>query len=129
MRAPGAQRQGCGAHSKGVRKQLACLDKSCYKVLNFMVELKAMGGGGRVDRPSSWLPLATAGAGGDTGDQGCSSLQICLKCRGVKETNMPVYCGCAGDFALTIRTKVGVPQLDQLAAPCGLCHPLLSLYT
>lgn len=23
---------------------------------------------------------------------------ICLKCRGVKETNMPVYCSCAGGF-------------------------------
>lgn len=85
-----------------------------------------------MDVPSSWLLLATAGPGGDTGHQGCSSLQICLKCRGVKETNMPVYCGCAGDFALTIRTKVGVPRLDQLArlppllcALPGLCHLLL----
>lgn len=64
--------------------------------------------------PSSWLPLATTGPEGDTGDQGCSSLQICLKCRGVKETNMPVYCSCAGDFALTVRTKVGVPRLAWL---------------
>lgn len=36
---------------------------------------------------------------------------ICLKCRGVKETNMPVYCSCAGDFALTIHTTVLMEQI------------------
>ncbi|XP_043835295.1 DNA polymerase epsilon catalytic subunit A [Dromiciops gliroides] len=36
---------------------------------------------------------------------------ICLKCKGVKEANMPVYCCCAGDFALTIQTKVFVEQI------------------
>ncbi|KAF7467824.1 hypothetical protein GHT09_000761 [Marmota monax] len=35
---------------------------------------------------------------------------VCLKCRGVKETHMPVYCSCAGDFALTIRTQVFMEQ-------------------
>uniref|UniRef100_A0A8C5UT22 DNA polymerase epsilon catalytic subunit n=1 Tax=Microcebus murinus TaxID=30608 RepID=A0A8C5UT22_MICMU len=36
---------------------------------------------------------------------------VCLKCRGVKETNMPVHCGCAGDFALTIHTQVFMEQI------------------
>ncbi|XP_059531846.1 DNA polymerase epsilon catalytic subunit A isoform X2 [Myotis daubentonii] len=36
---------------------------------------------------------------------------ICLKCRGVKETNMSVYCSCAGGFALTIHTKVFMEQI------------------
>nr|XP_051692815.1 DNA polymerase epsilon catalytic subunit A isoform X3 [Oryctolagus cuniculus] len=36
---------------------------------------------------------------------------ICLKCRGVKEAHMPVYCSCAGDFALTIRTQVFTEQI------------------
>ncbi|XP_058137158.1 DNA polymerase epsilon catalytic subunit A [Dasypus novemcinctus] len=31
---------------------------------------------------------------------------VCLKCRGVKEAHMPVFCGCAGDFALTISSQV-----------------------
>ncbi|XP_054248557.1 DNA polymerase epsilon catalytic subunit A [Indicator indicator] len=30
---------------------------------------------------------------------------VCKKCHGVKETHMPVYCGCAGDFALTISSQ------------------------
>lgn len=33
-------------------------------------------------------------------------LQVCKKCRGVKEKHMPVYCSCAGDFALTISSQV-----------------------
>lgn len=33
-------------------------------------------------------------------------LQVCKKCHGVKETHMPVYCSCAGDFALTISSQV-----------------------
>ncbi|KAB1255676.1 DNA polymerase epsilon catalytic subunit A [Camelus dromedarius] len=36
---------------------------------------------------------------------------ICLKCRGVKETNMAVYCSCAGGFSLTIHTKVFMEQI------------------
>uniref|UniRef100_A0A8C9PET8 DNA polymerase epsilon catalytic subunit n=1 Tax=Spermophilus dauricus TaxID=99837 RepID=A0A8C9PET8_SPEDA len=36
---------------------------------------------------------------------------VCLKCHGVKETHMPVYCSCAGDFALTIRTQVFMEQV------------------
>ncbi|KAJ8415285.1 hypothetical protein AAFF_G00422650 [Aldrovandia affinis] len=30
---------------------------------------------------------------------------VCAKCNGVKEANMPIYCRCAGDFALTFSTK------------------------
>ncbi|NP_035262.2 DNA polymerase epsilon catalytic subunit A [Mus musculus] len=36
---------------------------------------------------------------------------VCLKCRGMKETHMPVYCSCAGDFTLTIRTEVFMEQI------------------
>uniref|UniRef100_A0AC11CBA7 DNA polymerase epsilon, catalytic subunit n=1 Tax=Ovis aries TaxID=9940 RepID=A0AC11CBA7_SHEEP len=36
---------------------------------------------------------------------------VCLKCRGVKETNMAVYCSCAGGFSLTIHTKVFMEQI------------------
>lgn len=49
-------------------------------------------------------------------------MQVCLKCRGVKETNMAVYCSCAGGFSLTIHTKVGAPMDSR---PC--CPPLSSL--
>eukprot|EP00075_Anas_platyrhynchos_P036588 XP_027325841.1 DNA polymerase epsilon catalytic subunit A-like [Anas platyrhynchos] len=31
---------------------------------------------------------------------------VCNKCRGVKDTHMPVYCSCAGEFALTISSQV-----------------------
>ncbi|NXS23064.1 DPOE1 polymerase, partial [Mystacornis crossleyi] len=31
---------------------------------------------------------------------------VCKKCHGVKETHMPVYCSCAGDFTLTISSQV-----------------------
>lgn len=41
----------------------------------------------------------------------CSSFQVCLKCRGVKETHMPTYCSCAGGFGLTIHTKVFMEQI------------------
>ncbi|CAJ0933209.1 unnamed protein product, partial [Ranitomeya imitator] len=37
---------------------------------------------------------------------------MCLKCKGVKEANMPVYCNCAGDFSLTISMKVLLDQID-----------------
>lgn len=33
-------------------------------------------------------------------------MQVCTKCKGVKEANMPLYCSCAGDFDLTFSTKV-----------------------
>uniref|UniRef100_A0A8C5NU58 DNA polymerase epsilon catalytic subunit n=1 Tax=Jaculus jaculus TaxID=51337 RepID=A0A8C5NU58_JACJA len=36
---------------------------------------------------------------------------ICVKCHGVKETHMPMYCCCAGDFALTIHTQVFMEQI------------------
>lgn len=74
--------------------------------------------------PSDWPLLAATGLGRGPPHQGCSSLQICLKCRGVKETNMPVYCSCAGAFALTIRTKVGLPQPTNPAAFPIYPHPL-----
>ncbi|NXS04408.1 DPOE1 polymerase, partial [Oxylabes madagascariensis] len=31
---------------------------------------------------------------------------VCKKCHGVKETHMPMYCSCAGDFTLTISSQV-----------------------
>ncbi|KAM8961963.1 DNA polymerase epsilon catalytic subunit A [Pelodytes ibericus] len=37
---------------------------------------------------------------------------VCLKCKGVKEANMPVYCTCAGDFSLTISIKAFMEQVD-----------------
>ncbi|XP_075685545.1 DNA polymerase epsilon catalytic subunit A [Rhinoderma darwinii] len=37
---------------------------------------------------------------------------MCLKCKGVKEANMPVYCNCAGDFSLTISVKALIEQVD-----------------
>ncbi|XP_073410903.1 DNA polymerase epsilon catalytic subunit A [Dendrobates tinctorius] len=37
---------------------------------------------------------------------------MCLKCKGVKEANMPVYCNCAGDFSLTISMKALLEQVD-----------------
>ncbi|XP_053510024.1 DNA polymerase epsilon catalytic subunit A [Ictalurus furcatus] len=36
----------------------------------------------------------------------------CVKCRGVKEANMPLYCSCAGDFSLTFSTKSFTEQVD-----------------
>lgn len=38
---------------------------------------------------------------------------------------MPVYCSCAGAFALTIRTKVGLPRPANPAAFPICPHPLL----
>ena len=49
-------------------------------------------------------------------------MQVCLKCRGVKETNMAVYCSCAGGFSLTIHIKVGAP-LDSRPYRPPLPHP------
>uniref|UniRef100_A0A8C5PS20 DNA polymerase epsilon catalytic subunit n=1 Tax=Leptobrachium leishanense TaxID=445787 RepID=A0A8C5PS20_9ANUR len=31
---------------------------------------------------------------------------VCMKCKGIKEANMPVYCPCAGDFNLTISALI-----------------------
>lgn len=125
------QSQGCSAHTEGVRKQLSHLDKYSLSKSHIlcMVELKARAvEGGEV--LSSECAERVATAGGDRPGPGTSSpglllLQICLKCRGVKEANMPVFCSCAGAFALTIRTKVGLPRpADPAAFP--ICpHPLL----
>uniref|UniRef100_A0A8C8XUY3 DNA polymerase epsilon catalytic subunit n=1 Tax=Panthera leo TaxID=9689 RepID=A0A8C8XUY3_PANLE len=55
---------------------------------------------------------------------------ICLKCRGVKETNMPVYCSCAGDFALTVRTKVFMDQIrifQNIAQHYGMSYLMETL--
>uniref|UniRef100_A0A8C4T9X8 DNA polymerase epsilon catalytic subunit n=1 Tax=Erpetoichthys calabaricus TaxID=27687 RepID=A0A8C4T9X8_ERPCA len=37
---------------------------------------------------------------------------VCMKCKGVKEANMPIYCSCAGDFTLTFSTKGFSEQLS-----------------
>ncbi|KAH0625488.1 hypothetical protein JD844_015027, partial [Phrynosoma platyrhinos] len=51
---------------------------------------------------------------------------VCLKCKGIKDTHMPVYCSCAGDFNLLLPTKVGAtvdghcmldPQSCNLSTP------------
>uniref|UniRef100_A0A2I3M0C5 DNA polymerase epsilon catalytic subunit n=1 Tax=Papio anubis TaxID=9555 RepID=A0A2I3M0C5_PAPAN len=55
---------------------------------------------------------------------------ICLKCRGVKETSMPVYCSCAGDFALTIHTQVFMEQIGifrNIAQHYGMSYLLETL--
>lgn len=55
---------------------------------------------------------------------------ICLKCRGVKETNMPVYCDCAGGFTLTIHTKVFMEQIGifrNIAQHYGMSYLMESL--
>uniref|UniRef100_A0A2K5KBR1 DNA polymerase epsilon catalytic subunit n=1 Tax=Colobus angolensis palliatus TaxID=336983 RepID=A0A2K5KBR1_COLAP len=55
---------------------------------------------------------------------------ICLKCRGVKETSMPVYCSCAGDFALTIHTQVFMEQVGifrNIAQHYGMSYLLETL--
>ena len=46
---------------------------------------------------------------------GCSPQDLsCLKCSGVKDTNMPVHCSCAGDFKLTFNTVDFGKQLVTL---------------
>uniref|UniRef100_A0A8C8ZMW8 DNA polymerase epsilon catalytic subunit n=1 Tax=Prolemur simus TaxID=1328070 RepID=A0A8C8ZMW8_PROSS len=55
---------------------------------------------------------------------------ICLKCHGVKEANMPVHCGCAGDFALTIHTQVFMEQIRifrNIAQHYGMLYLLETL--
>lgn len=42
---------------------------------------------------SAWIPVFVI-------------LQVCTKCKGVKEANMPLYCTCAGNYDLTFSTKV-----------------------
>ncbi|PKK16595.1 hypothetical protein A306_00000309, partial [Columba livia] len=37
---------------------------------------------------------------------------VCKKCHGVKETHMPVYCSCAGDFALTISSQTFMEHIN-----------------
>ncbi|XP_063000312.1 DNA polymerase epsilon catalytic subunit A [Elgaria multicarinata webbii] len=36
---------------------------------------------------------------------------VCLKCKGIKDTHMPVYCSCAGDFDLLLPTKTFLEHL------------------
>ncbi|KAF2978236.1 hypothetical protein EK904_005544 [Melospiza melodia maxima] len=52
---------------------------------------------------------------------------VCRKCRGVKETHMPVYCSCAGDFALTISSQVfmdHVSVFQNIARHYGMAYLL-----
>ncbi|KAM9259918.1 LOW QUALITY PROTEIN: DNA polymerase epsilon catalytic subunit A [Cariama cristata] len=37
---------------------------------------------------------------------------VCKKCHGVKETHMPIYCSCAGDFALTISPQTFMDHIS-----------------
>ncbi|XP_043385547.1 DNA polymerase epsilon catalytic subunit A isoform X2 [Chelonia mydas] len=51
----------------------------------------------------------------------------CVKCKGVKETHMPIYCSCAGDFTLMIQTKAFVEQINvfhSIARHYGMAHLL-----
>ncbi|XP_062457402.1 DNA polymerase epsilon catalytic subunit A-like [Rhea pennata] len=41
---------------------------------------------------------------------------VCKKCHGVKETLMPMYCSCAGDFALTISSPAEQAPLPHPAS-------------
>ncbi|XP_004276670.1 DNA polymerase epsilon catalytic subunit A isoform X1 [Orcinus orca] len=55
---------------------------------------------------------------------------ICLKCRGVKETNMATYCSCAGAFSLTIHTKVFMEQIrtfQNIAQHYGMSYLMETL--
>ncbi|XP_044845964.1 DNA polymerase epsilon catalytic subunit A isoform X2 [Mauremys mutica] len=52
---------------------------------------------------------------------------VCVKCKGVKETHMPIYCTCAGDFALLIQTKAFVEQINvfrSIARHYSMAHLL-----
>ncbi|ETE60432.1 DNA polymerase epsilon catalytic subunit A, partial [Ophiophagus hannah] len=44
---------------------------------------------------------------------------VCLKCKGIKDTHMPVYCSCAGDFDLLLPTK---SFLDHLKVFQGIAR-------
>uniref|UniRef100_A0A674ICE5 DNA polymerase epsilon catalytic subunit n=1 Tax=Terrapene triunguis TaxID=2587831 RepID=A0A674ICE5_9SAUR len=52
---------------------------------------------------------------------------VCVKCKGVKETHMPIYCTCAGDFTLLIQTKAFVEQINvfrSIARHYSMAHLL-----
>uniref|UniRef100_A0A8C4Y6G4 DNA polymerase epsilon catalytic subunit n=1 Tax=Gopherus evgoodei TaxID=1825980 RepID=A0A8C4Y6G4_9SAUR len=52
---------------------------------------------------------------------------VCMKCKGVKETHMPIYCTCAGDFTLLIQTKAFVEQINvfrSIARHYSMAHLL-----
>ncbi|RLV97718.1 hypothetical protein DV515_00011497 [Chloebia gouldiae] len=52
---------------------------------------------------------------------------VCRKCRGVKETHMPVYCSCAGDFALTVSSQVFMDHVSvfrNIARHYGMAYLL-----
>lgn len=66
--------------------------------------------------PACILPCTGSGGQGHRA-HGLLPLQVCQKCGGVKETHMPVYCGCAGDFALTIHTQVGCAPRPVTSSP------------
>ncbi|CAM2103355.1 unnamed protein product [Caretta caretta] len=51
----------------------------------------------------------------------------CVKCKGVKETHMPIYCSCAGDFTLMIQTKAFGEQINvfhSIARHYSMAHLL-----
>ncbi|XP_065594891.1 DNA polymerase epsilon catalytic subunit A [Cyrtonyx montezumae] len=52
---------------------------------------------------------------------------VCKKCHGVKDTHMPVYCSCAGDFALTISSQTFMEHItvfQNIAQHYGMAHLL-----
>ncbi|KAG8145916.1 hypothetical protein E2320_012361 [Naja naja] len=52
---------------------------------------------------------------------------VCLKCKGIKDTHMPVYCSCAGDFDLLLPTKSFLDHLKVfhgIARHYGMAHLL-----
>ncbi|KAL2298672.1 hypothetical protein Nmel_015678 [Mimus melanotis] len=52
---------------------------------------------------------------------------VCKKCHAVKETHMPVYCSCAGDFALTISSQAfmdHVSVFQSIARHYGMAYLL-----
>ncbi|XP_067406281.1 DNA polymerase epsilon catalytic subunit A [Emydura macquarii macquarii] len=52
---------------------------------------------------------------------------VCVKCKGVKDTHMPVFCSCAGDFTLMILTQAFVEQINvfrSIARHYGMAHLL-----
>lgn len=54
---------------------------------------------------------------------GFVQFQVCSKCKGVKETNMTLYCKCAGDFDLTFPAKVRT--LKHTAPFCSALNAIL----
>ncbi|XP_013919860.1 PREDICTED: DNA polymerase epsilon catalytic subunit A-like [Thamnophis sirtalis] len=52
---------------------------------------------------------------------------VCLKCKGIKDTHMPIYCSCAGDFDLLLPTKSFLDHLKVfrgIARHYGMAHLL-----